>query len=241
VRATSLLGMALVASFVLGGCSWNNEQTLCDDVPSVAAYVIRMSQGLDNFSEDQYSQLRQTSLSVYDTVSQVLEDAEFTLPAQTLSLNLQRFNNAMDEVFWDVSLAVYDSDALSASSVFTDQRMLNEANNVEAYVIEKCGIPEFTPNDENLFGTLPLPYIAPPTATEPPTGPVNQDSEDNALGTMVGNLFGLTLNAEQVTCIGRELQDIVDVTSAASNADQYVQQYQKAFTTCEIDFIIPVE
>jgi hypothetical protein len=119
--------------------------------------------------------------------------------------------------------------------------MLKEANNVESFVIEKCGLPEFTPNDENLFGTLPMPYIAPPTATEPPTGPVNQESEDIALGTMVGNLFGLTLSAEEVSCIGRELQDIVDVTSATSNADQYVQQYQKAFDTCEIDFQVPTE
>jgi hypothetical protein len=44
-----------------------------------------------------------------------------------------------------------------------------------------------------------------------------------------------------VSCIGRELQDIVDVTSATSNADQYVQQYQKAFDTCEIDFQVPTE
>jgi hypothetical protein len=239
-RASRVLGLTAVISF-LGGCALNNEQSFCEDVPSVAGFVIRMSQGLDNFSEDQYSLLQSTSLSVYDTVSEAIADTEFSLAAETLSLNLQRFNKAMDDVFWDVTLAVNNSDALAASSVFTDPQMLKEANNVESFVIEKCGLPEFTPNDENFFGTLPMPYIAPPTATEPPTGPVNQESEDIALGTMVGNLFGLTLNAEEVSCIGRELQDIVDVTSATSNADQYVQQYQQAFDTCEIDFQVPTE
>lgn len=232
--SVTLFGAALVSS-----CSLGTAESFCEDVPSVAAYVIRMSQGLDNFSEDQYFLLRTTSSSVYDTVSAAVEDPSFDLSAVQLLTNLQRFNAAMDEVLWDVSLAVNDSAALSAAAVFTDSEMLKEANNVESYVIQKCGLPNFTPNDENAFGTLPLPYIAPPTATEPPTGPVNQESEDIALGTMVGTLFGLTLNAEEVKCIGLELQGVVDVTSATSNEAQYIGQYQSAFDACGIDFKIP--
>jgi len=235
-----VLAASLVAVFV-SGCSRSTEESFCDDVPSVAGYVIRMSQGLDNFSEDQYFQLRTTSLAVYDTVVAAVEDPDFELSAVQLLTNLQRFNEVMDEVLWDVSLAVNDASTLTAAGVFTDSEMLKEANNVESYVIEKCGLPDFTPNDENAFGTLPLPYIAPPTATEPPTGPVNQDSEDIALGTMVGTLFGLTLNADEVKCIGQELQGVVDVTSAASNAAQYISQYQRAFDLCDIDFKIPTD
>lgn len=230
---------ALCTTTFVSGCSLNTPKSFCEDVPSVAAYVIRMSQGLDNFSEDQYFQLRTTSLSVYEAVVAAVEDPNFDLPAVQLLANLQRFNAAMDEVLWDVSLAVIDTSALTAASAFTDSEMLKEANNVESYVIEKCGLPDFTPNDENAFGTLPSPYIAPPTATEPPTGPVNQESEDIALGTMVGTLFGLTLNAEEVKCIGQELQGVVDVTSATSNEAQYIGQYQRAFDTCGIDFEIP--
>jgi hypothetical protein len=233
--------VALLGAGLVSGCSLSAADSFCEDVPSVAAYVIRMSQGLDNFSEDQYFQLRTTSLSVYRTVSTAVEDPRFELSAVQLLTNLQQFNAAMDDVLWDVSLAVNDSTALAAASVFTDSEMLKEANNIESYVIEKCGLPDFTPNDENAFGTLPLPYIAPPTATEPPTGPVNQESEDIALGTMVGNLFGLTLNAEEVKCIGQELQGVVDVTSATSNEAQYIGQYQSAFDTCNIDFRIPID
>jgi hypothetical protein len=238
------MSFALMASFgavFVSGCSFRTADSFCEDVPSVAAYVIRMSQGLDNFSEDQYFQLRTTSLSVYDTVVAAVEDSNFDLPAVQLLANLQRFNAAMDEVLWDVSVAIEDSSALTAASVFTDSEMLKEANNVESYVIEKCGLPDFTPNDENAFGTLPMPYIAPPLATEPPTGPVNQESEDIALGTMVGTLFGLTLNAEEVKCIGQELQGVVDVTSAMSNEAQYIGQYQRAFDSCGIDFTIPTD
>jgi hypothetical protein len=58
---------------------------------------------------------------------------------------------------------------------------------------------------------------------------------------MVGTLFGLTLNAEEVKCIGQELQGVVDVTSATSNAAQYISQYQRAFDLCDIDFKIPTD
>lgn len=200
-----------------------------------------MSQGLDNFSEDQYFQLRSTALSVYDTVLVASEDSTFTLPAAQLLEKVRLFNRAMDDVVWDVSLAVNDSKAIAATSAFTEASVLKEANNVESYVIDRCGLPVFTPNDETAFGTLPQPYIAPPDATEPPTGPINQESENIALGTMVGTLFGLTLTSDQVKCVGEELQDIVDVTSASSNAAQYIGQYQRAFDVCEIDFKIPTE
>ena len=241
MRTLPLAIVASISAVFVSGCSFNAADSFCEDVPSVAAYVIRMSQGLDNFSEDQYFQLRTSSLSVYDTVVVAVEDPDFELSAVQLLTNLQRFNAAMDEVLWDVSLAVNDPSAFNASSVFADTEMLREANNVESYVIEKCGLPDFTPNDENAFGTLPLPYIPSPTATEPPTGPVNQESEDIALGTMVGTLFGLTLNAEEVKCIGQELQGVVDVTSATSNAAQYISQYQRAFDLCGIDFKIPTD
>jgi hypothetical protein len=198
-----------------------------------------MSQGLDNYSEDQYAQFRATTQSVQQTVEAVHEDESFSLDAAELRADINKFVSLMDDLLWDVSVALTEDKALVSVAEMSTSEALRQANNVESFIIDKCGLPKSLPGDEETFGTLPFPYIPVPLATDPPTGPVNQQSENVAIGNMVGTLFGLTLSEEQVECIGSELQNVVDVSSAESNSAQYASQYQAAFDACGVMFDLP--
>jgi hypothetical protein len=88
---------------------------------------------------------------------------------------------------------------------------------------------------------LPSPSIPGPTQTDPPTNTINESSQDNALGAIVASLFQLNLSPAQTSCLGEELQGVVDVSSSSANLAQYQGQFQKAFDACLIDFTVPVD
>jgi hypothetical protein len=57
----------------------------------------------------------------------------------------------------------------------------------------------------------------------------------------VGTLFSLTLTDSQVSCLGRELTDVVDRGFASDDLARYQAQFQRAFDACGIDFTVPGE
>ncbi|MFM9226208.1 MAG: hypothetical protein ACKOQ1_06225, partial [Actinomycetota bacterium] len=71
------------------------------------------------------------------------------------------------------------------------------------------------------------------------TDTIDERSEARSLGTTIGETYGLTLDADQVLCLGLALEGVYDVTGSATSPEKYQRQFQSAFDTCEIDFEVP--
>lgn len=208
---------------------------------SVPSYTSRFLQGLDNFGEDQYENLRVDSTRTRQTVVQILELFPDNKNVANVLQKIDEFIVAMEFVDWDVSLALGNQEANDAADNLGSNTTISEANEIDALVIGLCGLPStFVPNDQTAE-TLPMPWIPSPTATEPETNLVDDTSETYALGLVVGTLFQLTLNDEQVQCLGQELVGVVDRSDATANSAQYQSQFQRAFDNCSINFIVPSE
>lgn len=200
----------------------------------------RFSLGLDNFSETEYSQLRLDALDAYDVVMVAVKESKDPADAVRLSRSLKKFINEMDKVDWDVTLALNDEKSVSAASEIGSPESLVRANSVEAYVISRCGLPSTLPS--NIApDTLPLPSIPGPTDTEPPANTIDQDSEHFATGMLLGSIYGLSLSQFEATCLGRELDGVVDLSASNANSSAYIAQFQRAFDTCEVPFTVPRE
>lgn len=214
---------------------------LCSQAVSVPSFSTRFAQGLDNFSEDQYENLRIDAGRSRETVIQVLE----LYPADSslvvfLGL-IDDFILAMEESQWDVSVALSDQNAVLAAQVLGETNSIIMANQVDSYVIDLCGLPAtFVPNLET-GSTLPMPWIAGPTDTEPDSELIMDESEFYARGEMVATLFQLTLSQQEVLCLGTQLANIIDRSDATSNSAQYQEQFQIAFDNCAISFTVPVD
>jgi hypothetical protein len=207
----------------------------------VSGFVQRFSLGLDNFSENQYEQLRLDTLDVYDTVNTAVEAIAAPENAIKVATKISQFVKAMDSVSWDVSRAINTSEAVQAAEVLGSETTLREANDVESFVIRECGLPSTIPIGAEGEVRLPDPSIPSPTATDPTTNTIDESSESFALGTIVANIFALTLDELKVQCLGDALVDIVDLSDATSNSAQYQGQFQKAFNDCDIDFSVPID
>jgi hypothetical protein len=208
---------------------------------SVPSFTSRFLQGLDNFGEDQYENLRLDATRTRETLVQVLDLFPDNQDVATVLQKIDDFILAMEIVDWDVSVALGRSEANDAADTLGNSATITQANEVDSLVISLCGLPStFVPNDSTTE-TLPMPWIPSPTATEPETNLVNDDSENYALGLVVGNLFQLTLSDEQVRCLGQELVGVVDQSDVMSNISQYQFQFQRAFDNCSIKFIVPSE
>jgi hypothetical protein len=226
VHAFSVTAVLLALS--LAACS-GNDSSFCKGISSVAGFTTQFGQGLDNFSESEYSQLREETKKVRDVVNQLAVNNSSSTEASELTKKLNIFISSMDEVQWDVSLALMNSEAVSAALTLGSAATLTQANTVESLLIGECGLPSTVVGDGQGVDTLPSPSIASPTQTDPPTNTINETSQDDALGATVATLFGLNLSPAQTNCLGESLQGVVDVSSSNANLAQYQSQFQKAY------------
>lgn len=225
---------------VLVGCG-STEESLCTSAISVPSYTLRFAQGLDNFSEDQYEQLRLDSLDARETVNGVAVSADPPTEASELAIKINEFVSAMDDVDWDVTIALQSPTAVSAATELGSTETLAQANTVDAFVISQCGLPSTLAPIEGSLDTLPSPVIPSPTQTDPPASPPNDTAEELELGRTVATIFALTLAEQSMSCLGSQLAGITDVSSASANLAQYQGQFQRAFDACDINFKVPVQ
>lgn len=238
LKGASFIAVALM-SFV-SSCG-TSVTDVCSQAVSVPSFSTRFLMGLDNFSEDQYENLRVDSLRTRATLAQLRDLYPDDESVRAVLQQLDSFIDAMESTQWDVSLALRNPTAVQGAMSLGSTETIAQANHIDALVISLCGLPStFVPNDSP-GATLPMPWIPAPNDTEPDTNIVNDESEIYALGEMVGTLFQLTLTPDEVRCIGQELVDVVDKSDATSNSQQYQMQFQKAFDVCEIPFTLPVE
>lgn len=235
-----LLAPLALLLFVTSGCV-SKSADFCDGISSVAGFTTQFAQGLDNFSESQYSQLRDETENARDAVNHVAVKNVDSVEASELGKKINVFISAMEKVNWDVSLALSDSVASNAAMALGNAESLTQANTVESLLIGECGLPSTIAGNIQSADTLPSPSIPGPTQTDPPTNTINESSQDNALGAIVASLFQLNLSPAQTNCLGEELQSVVDVSSSSANLAQYQGQFQKAFDACLIDFTVPVD
>jgi len=236
-----LLRSALIVSVASVSACGGESASLCDSPISAPSYTMRFSQGLDNFSEDQYEQLRLDSLDVLETINAVAVDPDSPEDASKLAIKINSFVAAMDDVDWDVSIALLTNEAVEAASRLGTVETLAQANTIDAFVISQCGLPTTLAPIAGPTETLPSPPIPSPTQTDPPTAPPNDESEAREQGRLVADVFGLKLSENEMVCLGSSLADVVDVSGANANMAQYQGQFQKAFDACNISFKVPVE
>lgn len=232
------LSIACIVSLAFAVTSCSSQSDLCSGVKSVAGYVMSFQQGLDNFSENEYTRLRMDTNDALDTTVQIGRETK-SAESSLLAEKIRTFQAAMIDADWDVSVALSSAAANRAASTLGTPETLTQANAVEAAIIDRCGLPSTVEPKDGTGDTLPAPVIPSPTQTDPPTDTIDQGSEDAAQGRLVATLFGLTLTQDQVVCLGRGLQTITDVSSAGANLSQYQGQFQKAFDDCNIAFTVP--
>lgn len=242
-KVTRVVGQSLVVLGLLSAVSacGTSVEDVCSQAVSVPSYTTRFISGLDNFSEDQYENLRTDTLRTRKTVSFVAGLYPDDDAVKAVLSKIDDFVGAMDSSNWDVSLALRNPDAVQGAVLLGATETISQANQIDALVISLCGLPStFVPNEET-GDTLPMPWIPGPTDTEPESGLADDTSEIYALGEMVGTLFQLTLTPDEVECLGGELVNVVDKSDATSNSAQYQSQFQRAFDNCSIAFTVPVD
>lgn len=232
--------VAVLSLFALVSCT-SSQNELCESPLSVPSFTLRFSQGLDNFSEDQYEQLRKDSLNVLDTINSVAVIENAPVEASPLAIKVNKFVAAMDDVDWDVSIALLTDEAVKAASNLGTTETLSQANAIDAFVISQCGLPSTLAPVGGPADTLPSPSIPSPTQTDPPTSPPSESAEAREEGRLIASIFKLNLSDAEMVCLGEALSEIVDVSSATANMAQYQGQFQKAFDACGIKFAVPVE
>ena len=222
---------------LLVSCSSETE-ALCSSNISISDYVASFSQGLDNFSEDRYSQLRSESNAAYERTVNAVTDDVISVEATSVATTISAFISVMDTVDWDVTRALDISEAIAAAEALGSESTLRQANAVEGQLVTRCGLPSSIAPPNNAENTLPMAPIPSPTATDPIVSPLDDSSELTVIGKMIATQFGLTITDNEATCLGIALSDTYDVSSPDTDNAQYQRQFQRAFDNCGIDFTI---
>lgn len=237
-RLKTLCVLALVGLGVtVSACSAKSE-TFCSQSVSVAGVATLFSHGLQDLPESQYESLRDDLAFAYNAAIESIKNETDSSGAAQFAVDLQKFISIMNGLHWDFSAALLNDQAMGAANKLGTNEALLQANAVESFVINHCGMPSTVAN-ELTEDTLPFPVVSAPNATDPPSAGINQDSEYIATGKLLGNIYGLTLTDEESRCVGAALAGVYDVSSTNADISQYVSQFQKAFTQCGINVVIP--
>ena len=225
---------------VLTSCSSDSDSS-CSSIISISDFVSGFSQGLDNFSEDRYAQLRADSNAAYERTVNAVTEESVTNEASAVAKKISSFISVMEKVDWDVNRALDLGEAVSAAIDLGSESTLREANTVEGLLVNKCGMPstQAPPNESEI--TLPMTPIPSPTATDPTVDTVSDSSELTVVGKMIATQFGLSISDSEATCLGTSLSDVYDVSEPETSDSQYQRQFQRAFDNCGIDFSLPNE
>ena len=225
---------------VLTSCSSDSDSS-CSSIISISDFVSGFSQGLDNFSEDRYAQLRADSNAAYERTVNAVTEESVTNEASAVAKKISSIISVMEKVDWDVNRALDLGEAVSAAIDLGSESTLREANTVEALLVNKCGMPstQAPPNESEI--TLPMTPIPSPTATDPTVDTVSDSSELTVVGKMIATQFGLSISDSEATCLGTSLSDVYDVSEPETSDSQYQRQFQRAFDNCGIDFSLPNE
>ena len=224
----------------MASCS-SKSDSVCTSKISISDYVSSFSQGLDNFSEDRYAQLRSESNSAYERTVIAVTKKSVTIEATALATKISAFIAVMETVNWDVNRALDIADALTAAETLGSEVSLREANAVESVIVAQCGMPSTVAPLADAEVTLPMNSIRSPTATDPTMNTVNDTSELSVIGKMIATQFGLTVTDVEASCLGTSLSGIYDVSGANANNAQYQSQFQRAFDSCGIIFTVPIQ
>lgn len=225
---------------VIGSCS-SGSDSLCGSSISVSDYVAGFSQGLDNFSENRYAQLKSESNAAYERTVNAVTNELVTAQATSVASKISTFISVMNSVDWDVNRALDIAEANSAAVDLGSELTLMEANAVEGELVSRCGMPSTVAPPTNGEVTLPMNSIPSPNATDPTMNTVNDSSELSVIGKIIATQFGLTVSDSEASCLGRSLSDIYDVSGADANNAQYQSQFQRAFDSCGIVFVVPIQ
>lgn len=237
-RWNVVLVVGLIGLF--SSCSANSDAQ-CSSSISVSDYVAGFSQGLDNFSEDRYVQLKDDSNSAYERTVNAVTEESVSAEATAVASKISTFISVMDTVDWDVNRALGVLAAIEAATDLGSELTLRQANAVEGELIARCGMPETLAPPSDSEGTLPMNPIPSPNATDPPMNSLNDSAELAVIGKMVADQFGLSITDVQAACLGKSLSDVYDVSGPNSNSSQYQSQFQKAFDSCEVVFDVPIQ
>lgn len=237
-RHVSRWSVLIFALSVMASCSDNKNSSCSSDI-SISDYVAGFSQGLDNFSEDRYAQLRTDSNEAYERAVNAVTEKSISSEASMVARKIATLISVMDEINWDVNRALNIGEAVSAAVDLGSDKTLRQANAVEGHLISKCGMPSTQGPPIESEITLPMAPIPSPTATDPTVNPLNDSLEMTVIGKMIATQFGFTITDSEATCLGASLSDIYDVSGPETDDVQYQRQFQRAFDSCGIKFTIP--
>ena len=238
IRSRRYVVLLFVITSILASCSSGSDLSCVSNI-SISDYVSGFSQGLDNFSEDRYVQLRSDSNAAYERAVNAVTEESISNEASVVAQKISTFISVMDKIDWDVNRALEIIEAVSAAVDLGSEVTLRQANTVEGQLVSKCGLPSTQAPPNNPEITLPMAPIPSPTATDPVINSLNDSSELTVFGKMIATQFGLTITDSEATCLGTSLSDIYDVSSPDTDNVQYQRQFQRAFDNCGIGFTIP--
>lgn len=242
MRKLPLIGSLGVASLLslpvlLTSCSGDS---LCSGTASVADTVSQLNAGIATIDPSSAVQLQVQLESTLTELSRVANGSSAVADvARGLKVKLAAVISALNSAEWDLNAASESQSVTDAIDAFTAGGVLQDANSVDAFVITKCGLPSTASISRDSVDTLPSPSVPAPDATDPPMNTLAPDSDAVATGQMVANLFRLTLNPQQVACLGTSLQGVVDSSGFGGGVARYQKQFQSAFDACKIPFTVP--
>jgi hypothetical protein len=238
-RATAVVLGSLVTGMSLAGCAVEDRLDACSPRVPVAVVAQTIREQASLVGDTEASRLVGSLGDTLEILATAATEAPGDVAAaiDLVSVSLGDLSEALIAVDFDLVVAVGNPEVSSAMDVLESDAVAEANLLMESYMFSLCG-PDSLLLDDPSVVTLPTPTVLVPEQDEPLSSLPEVDTAGDALARIVAEQFGLTLDAEQLACLGDRLADAPDPGEDAT-AEDLDRLFVRLFRSCGIDVTLP--
>lgn len=238
-RRTPLLVAIVLCAVWLASCASDSPAEACARGPLVASARQRAERAVAELERTTTVELEESVTAVVDQLLLLRDISPRDLkdPLGTLIAAYGQLVVALDDVGWNPTVADNDAAVAKARAAFAETTVANAVENVTEFYAQQCEIAlgESDPLFAITGTTLPLPESSDEPTLDAPDDPAAATNELQAVGFLIGETYGVALEASQAECVARSLgASFKSASDIDVNDEQYFALVKETFVSCGV-------
>ena len=235
-----MLGVVEVLAVVaVSACGGDNVADTCEQAALLENARARVERAVTTLEQTSQLELEEATLDTIDRLTLMREVAPRDLrsPLGVLLAAYGQLTVSLGNTGWDPTLAVNDAAVQSARRAFTDQSVATAYSTLAEWVETRCGRAQSAvdPAFAASGSTLPMPEMSEEPSRDADEEPSVNETELQAIGYVIGETYGVELEASEAECVARTLGVTVGEASDVTLDDtEFFAEVVNVFSSCGV-------
>lgn len=231
--------VAILALVAVSACGGDSVADTCEQSGLLENARARVERAVTTLEQTSQLELEEATLDIVDRLALLREVAPRDLrsPLGVLLAAYGQLTVSLGNIGWSPTLAANDAAVQTARRAFTDQSVATANSTLAEWVEAQCGREQsaIDPAFAASGSTLPMPEMSEEPSRDADEGSSVNESELQAIGYIIGETYGVALEASDAECVARTLGVTFGEASDVTLGDtEFFAEVEKVFASCGV-------